>query len=114
MAAEAGPGWKPVGWNGICLNVPVHWEVSHLGTLHLQLDDGSGPTLELKWRRLSRQFSLERHLKRLSRQFRHAGGVEFRERSSVPEEWRTALNSFTAKAFTWSDARTRGEGLQIL
>ena len=112
MAAEAGPGWKSVGWNGICLNVPAHWELSHLGTFHLQLDDGSGSTLELKWRRLSREVSLERHLKRLSRQFRHAGEVEFRERA-VPEEWRAALTSFTAKAFMWSEARIRGEGILL-
>jgi len=110
MAAEAGPGWKPLGWNGVRLNVPAHWEVSRLGTFHLQLDDGSGPTLELKWRRLSRQFFPERHLKRLSRQFRHAGGIEFRERA-VSEEWRAALYPFTAKAFAWSDAHIRGEGV---
>ncbi|HYR03474.1 MAG TPA: hypothetical protein VES58_09025, partial [Syntrophobacteria bacterium] len=110
MAAEAGPGWKPLGWNGIRLNVPAHWEVSHLGAFHLQLDDGSGSTLELKWRRLSRQVSPERHLKRLSRRFRRAGGVEFRERA-VPEEWRAALNRFAADAFTWSEAKIRGEGV---
>ena len=110
MAAEAGPGWKQLGWNGVRLNVPAHWEVSHLGTFHLQLDDGSGPTLELKWRRISRQFSSECHLKRLSRQFRHTGGIEFRERA-VSEEWRAALYRFTAKAFTWSDAHIRGEGV---
>jgi len=110
MAAEAGSGWKPLGWNGVRLNVPAHWEVSHLGAFHLRLDDGSGPTLELKWQRLSRQVSPERHLKRLSRRFRRAGGVEFRERA-VPEEWRAALNSFTVEAFTWSEAHIRGEGV---
>jgi hypothetical protein len=112
MAAEAGPGWKPLGWNGVRLNVPAHWEVSLLGALHLQLDNGSGPTLELKWRRLSRQFFPERHLKRLARQFRHTEGVEFREHA-VPEEWRAALTSLTAKAFTWSDTHTRGEGVLL-
>lgn len=110
MAAEAGPGWKPLGWNGVRLNVPAHWEVSRLGTSHLQLDDGSGPTLELKWQGLSRPVSPEHHLKRLSRRFRHAGGIEFRERA-VPDEWRAALNRFTAEAFTWSEVRIRGEGV---
>jgi hypothetical protein len=110
MAADAGPGWKPLGWNGVRLNVPAHWEVSHLGAFHLHLDDGSGRTLELKWQRLSRQVSPERHLKRLSRRFRRAGGVEFWERA-VPKEWRAALNSFNAEAFTWSEADIRGEGV---
>jgi len=112
MAAEAGVGWKPLGWNGVRLNVPAHWEVSQLGAFHLQLDDGSGPTLELKWRRLSHQVSPERHVKRLSRRFRHAGAVEFRERA-VPEEWRAALNRFAAEAFTWSEAQIRGEGVLL-
>jgi hypothetical protein len=110
MAAEAGPGWKPLGWNGVRLNVPAHWEVSRLGAFHLQLDDGSGPTLELKWQRLSPHVGPERRLKRLSRRFRRAGGVEFRERA-VPERWRAALNDFNAEAFTWSGAHTRGEGV---
>jgi hypothetical protein len=110
MAAEAGPGWKPLGWNGVRLTVPAHWEVSRLGAFHLQLDDGCGPTLELKWQRLSRQVSPERHLKRLSRRFRRAEEVEFRERA-VPEEWRAALNSFVAEVFTWSEAQLRGEGV---
>lgn len=107
--AEVGPGWKPLGWNGIRLNVPAHWEVSVLGTFHLQLDDGHSPTLELKWRRLSRGFSPEPHLKRVARHFCHRGEVEFRERP-VPEEWRTALDSFTANAFTWGAVDARGEG----
>jgi hypothetical protein len=112
MAAEAGAGWKPLGWNGVRLNVPAHWEVSHLGAFYLQLDDGSGPTLELKWRRRSRQVSPERHVKRLSRRFRRAGGVDFRGRA-VPAKWRAALNSFTAEAFTWSEARIKGEGVSL-
>jgi hypothetical protein len=112
MAAEAGAGWKPLGWNGVRLNVPAHWEVSQLGAFHLQLDDGSGSSLELKWRRLSRQLSPHRHVKRLSRRFGHAGGVDFRERA-VPEEWRAALNRFAAEAFTWSEAQIRGEGVLL-
>jgi len=110
MAAAAGAGWKPLGWNGVRLNVPIHWEVSHLGAFHLQLDDGSGPTLELKWQRLSRPVSPERHLKRLARRFRHAGGVEFRRRA-VPDEWRAALKSFTVEGFTWREATIRREGV---
>jgi len=109
MAAEAGAGWKPMGWNGVRLNVPAHWETSVLGPFHLQLDDGAGPALELSWRRLSRGLSSEPHLKRLIRQFRHRPGVEFRE-GPVPREWREVLDSFSANAFAWSAADTRGEG----
>jgi hypothetical protein len=111
MAVEAGSGWKPLGWNGVRLNVPDNWEVSHLGASHLQLDDGKGPTLELKWHR-SPQVPPERHVKRLSRRFRRAGGVDFRERA-VPEEWRAAINRFAAGAFTWSEAGMRGEGVSL-
>jgi len=112
MAAEAGPAWKPLGWNGVRLNVPTHWEVSRLGASHLQLADGNGPTLELKWQRLSRPVSPEHHLKRLSRRFRHTGGVDLRERA-VPDEWRAALDSFTAEAFTWTQGHIRGEGVLL-
>jgi hypothetical protein len=111
MAAEAGAGWKRLGWNGVCLNVPAHWEVSHLGAFHLQLDDGRGPTLELKWGR-SPQVPRDRHVKRLSRRFRRARGVDFRERA-VPREWRAALNRFATEAFTWSEAGMRGEGVSL-
>ena len=41
-----------MAWNGISMRVPSQWEVSFLAKSYLQLDDGMGPVLELKWQQV--------------------------------------------------------------
>ena len=112
MVPGAGKSWKPLAWNGVCLRVPPNWEVSSLAPRHLQVDDGEGPVLELKWRRLEGRFSHEVHLKRLARFSGPVARLTFEEKP-LAEEWRQALHGFDVRGFAWQTSDIGGEGAII-
>jgi hypothetical protein len=101
--------WKMLAWNGIRLHIPSEWQVNSVASKYLQVEDGTGPTLELKWQRLKGRVSLKTHLRKLSRLSQAASGVDF-QRRPMPEEWRDALTGFEAEAFAWYGVDFRGEG----
>ncbi len=101
--------WKLVAWNGVSLRVPPQWEVSSLATSYLQLDDGMGPVLELKWQQLKGFFSHKAHLKKLARLSRSAAGLHFRE-TPLPKIWRQALPNFEVQSFVWKGPEISGKG----
>lgn len=101
--------WKLVAWNGISLRVPPHWEVGSLGTSYLQLEDETGPVLELKWQQLKRFFSHKAHLKKLARLSSSTPGLDF-EVTNLPEEWQHPLRNFEARSFKWQGQEVSGKG----
>ena len=109
MASPIPESWKLLAWNGISLHVPRHWEVSSLATSYLQLDDGVGPVLELKWQRLKGAFSHQAQIKKLARLSKAMSVQSFRQQPT-PERWRDALEDFEAQAFVWHGRKTGGEG----
>ena len=104
--------WKTVAWNGISMRVPFQWEVSSLGKSYLQLDDGMGPVLELKWQQVQGVFSHEGHLKKLARHSRSVSGLHFQQ-TSLPEEWRQALRHFETQCFEWRGKEINGKGVVL-
>ncbi|MEJ2429954.1 MAG: hypothetical protein P8075_13720 [Deltaproteobacteria bacterium] len=105
-------GWKTVAWNGISMQVPSQWEVSSLAKSYLQMEDGVGPVLELKWQQVRGVFSHQDHLKKLARHSRSVAGLSFRQ-ISLPEEWRQALRHFEAKCFEWQGGEINGKGVVL-
>jgi hypothetical protein len=101
---------KTVAWNGISMRVPSEWEVSSLAKSYLQLDNGRGPVLELKWQQVRGVFSHHNHLKKLARHSRSIAGLNFEE-TSLPEEWRQALRHFETKCFEWQGGEINGKGV---
>lgn len=110
MADSTPELWKLLAWNGISLRVPPHWEVSSLATSYLQLDDGDGPVLELKWQQLKGSFSHKSHMRKLARFSGAGSGVNFQQRS-LPERWRQLLQGFEAQSFEWHGQEIGGEGV---
>ena len=104
--------WKTVAWNGIRVQVPSQWEVSSLAKTYLQLDDGVGPVLELKWQQVRGVFSHQDHLKKLARHSRSVAVLSFQQ-TSLPEEWRQALRHFQAKCFEWQGGEVNGKGVVL-
>jgi hypothetical protein len=102
--------WKTVAWNGISMRVPSQWEVSSLAKSYLQLDDGMGPVIELKWQQVRGVFSHQDHLKKLARHSRSVPGLSFQE-TSLPEEWRQALRHFETQSFEWQGGEISGKGV---
>ena len=105
-------GWKTVAWNGISLRVPPQWEVSSLTKSYLQMDDGLGPVLELKWQQVRGVFSHQDHLKKLARHSKSVAGLRFQQ-TSLPEEWRQALRHFETKCFEWHGGGINGKGVVL-
>jgi hypothetical protein len=101
--------WKLVAWNGVSMRVPAQWEVGSLGVSYLQLEDQTGPVLELKWQQLNRFFSHKNHLKKLARLSNSAPGLDF-EVIHLPEEWRQPLRSFETQSFKWQGRQVGGKG----
>jgi hypothetical protein len=104
--------WKTVAWNGISMRVPCQWEVSFLAKSYLQLDDGIGPVLELKWQQMKGAFSHQDHLKKLARHSRSVPGLKFQQ-TSLPKEWRQALSHFEAQCFEWQGGEINGKGVVL-
>jgi hypothetical protein len=104
--------WKTVAWNGISMQVPSQWEVSFLAKSHLQLDDGRGPVLEVKWQQVRGVFSHQDHLKKLARHSRSVPGLHFQQ-TSLPEEWRRALSHFETQCFEWQGKNINGKGVVL-
>ena len=105
-------GWKTVAWNGISMRVPSLWEVSFLAKSYLQLDDGMGPVLELKWQQVKGVFSHQDHLQKLARHSRSVTGLSFQQ-TSLPEEWRQALRHFETQCFEWQGGEIKGKGVVL-
>ena len=105
-------GWKTVAWNGISMQVPSQWEVNSLAKSYLQMDDGLGPVLELKWQQVRGVFSHQDHLKKLARHSRSVSGLSFQQ-TSLPEEWQQALRHFETKCFEWQGGETNGKGVVL-
>jgi len=104
--------WKTVAWNGISIRVPSQWEVSSLAKSYLQLDDGMGPVLELKWQQVKGVFSHQDHLKKLARHSRSVPGLHF-QHTSLPEEWRQVLGHFETQCFQWQGGEIQGKGVVL-
>jgi len=92
------------------MRVPSQWEVSSLAKSYLQLDDGMGPVIELKWQQVRGVFSHQDHLKKLARHSRSVPGLSFQE-TSLPEEWRQALRHFETQSFEWQGGEISGKGV---
>ena len=105
-------GWKTVAWNGISMEVPSQWEVTSLAKSYLQMEDGVGPVLELKWQQVRGVFSHQYHLKKLARHSRSVAGLRFRQ-TSLPEEWRQVLRHFEAECFQWQGGEINGKGVVL-
>ena len=101
--------WKVLAWNGVSLCVPPHWEVNLLDTSYLQLEDGIGPVMELKWQQLRGKFSHEAHLRKLAKLSSVGSRVTFKE-TVLPEKWQQALGKFEAQSFEWHGPTASGEG----
>jgi len=112
MNSENLESWKTVAWNGISMRVPSKWEVSSLAKSYLQLDDGTGPVLELKWQQLRGVFSHQDHLKKLARHSRSVPGLNFQQ-TSLPDEWRQALRHFETQCFEWQGGEINGKGVVL-
>jgi hypothetical protein len=112
MNSRNSDSWKTVAWNGISMRVPSQWEVSSLAKSYLQLDDGRGPTLELKWQQVRGVFSHQAHLKKLARHSRSVRGLNFQQ-TSLPEEWRQALGHFETQCFEWQGGKINGKGVVL-
>ena len=56
-----------LAWDGLSLTAPAAWEPGRLGKGYMQLEDASGPRLELRWQRVPQGFAPEKALKRLAR-----------------------------------------------
>ncbi len=104
--------WKTVAWNGICMRVPSQWEVSSLAKSYLQLDDGMGPVLELKWQQVRGVFFHQDHLKKLARHSRSIPELNFQQ-TSLPEKWRQALRHFETQCFEWQSGEINGKGVVL-
>ena len=104
--------WQTVAWNGISMRVPSQWEVSSLTKSYLQLDDGIGPVLELKWQQVKGVFSHQNHLKKLARHSRSVPELNFQQ-TSLPEEWRQALRHFDTQYFEWQGGEVNGRGVVL-
>ena len=104
--------WQTVAWNGISMRVPSQWEVSSLTKSYLQLDDGIGPVLELKWQQVRGVFSHQDHLKKLARHSRSVPELNFQQ-TSLPEEWHQALRHFEAQYFEWQSGEVDGKGVVL-
>ena len=105
-------GWKTVAWNGISMRVPSLWEVNSLAKFYLQLEDGMGPVLELKWQQVKGVFSHQDHLQKLARHSRSVTGLSFQQ-TSLPEEWRQALRHFETQCFEWQGGEINGKGVVL-
>ena len=104
--------WKLLAWNGVSLRVPPHWEVNLLDRSYLQLDDGMGPVMEIKWQQLRGRFSHKAHLRKLANFSPIASNLDFQQRP-LPEKWHRALRKFEAQSFEWHGAKISGEGAII-
>ncbi len=104
--------WQTVAWNGISMRVPSQWEVSSLTKSYLQLDDGIGPVLELKWQQVRGVFSHQDHLKKLARHSRSVPELNFQQ-TSLPEEWHQALRHFETQYFEWQSGEVDGKGVVL-
>lgn len=100
---------KLVAWNGVSMHVPAQWEVGLLGTSYLQLEDETGPVLELKWQQLKRFFSHKAHLKKLARLSSSTPGLDF-EVTHLPDEWQHPLRNYEAQSFKWQGQEVSGKG----
>ncbi|UCG11965.1 MAG: hypothetical protein JSU72_15825 [Deltaproteobacteria bacterium] len=80
-----------------------------MGTSFLQLDDGVGPVLELKWQALRGKYSRNSILIKLARQSATVDDLNFRQ-EPVPDDWREALCGFDVQGFVWHGPEVKGEG----
>jgi hypothetical protein len=104
--------WKALAWNGVSLRVPPHWEVNLLDMSYLQLSDGFGPVMEIKWQRLKDDFSHEAQLRKLAKHYSSGSRLNFQQ-IPLPEEWHKALSRFEAQSFRWHGTKISGEGAII-
>jgi len=110
-AADDGVGGITLGWAGVRLTVPSHWQVAGIGRDYLLLGEGTHPRLELKSAPVRGAFHLQRHLRRLERGTRGAG-VDFRS-VPVPRRWAPLVRGLQAAAFAWESVRGAGTGLLL-
>jgi hypothetical protein len=104
--------WKILAWNGVSLRVPHHWEVNLLDKSYLQLDDGMGPVMEMKWQQLRGRFSHRAHLRKLVKSSSVASNLSFHQRP-LPEKWHQVLGNFETLSFEWHGTKIAGEGAII-
>jgi len=102
--------WKQVAWNGVCFPVPASWEVVQIGPCYLQFENGAGPSMEIKWGRVSGDFSHQSHLKRIQARHRRRS-MDPIQPWSPPSRWQKVLSRFTLSGFTWQRAHHKGQGL---
>ncbi len=112
MVFSSQDSWKVLAWNGVSLRVPPQWEVNLLDSTYLQLDDGMGPVMEIKWRQLRGSFSHQAHLKKLAKLSAAESKLNFQQ-TPLPEKWRQALSNFEAQFFKWRGLKIGGEGAVI-
>jgi hypothetical protein len=80
-----------------------------LDKFYVQLDDGMGPVMEMKWQQLKGTFSHETHLRRLAKFSSGASKLKVRQ-VPLSEKWQQALGKFEVLSFEWLGPKVGGEG----
>jgi hypothetical protein len=110
MNESDGLPFKAIGWNGLSFRVPAGWEIGKMGARYLLFEEESGPKLEIKWRKVGRNFSLEAQLNRFSEARGKKSGAAVRK-LPIPEEWQKSLEGFYSLGFSWQEETLGGTGL---
>ncbi len=101
-------GTKVFAWAGLRFCLPSGWETGQLEKDHGWLESDFKPVMEFKTAIVRGRFSFRRHLKQLET----ASSLRLK-RVDMPVAWRSHLNGFHARAFTWQGPRLGGDGLLI-
>ncbi len=104
--------WKEIAWNGISFMVPENWEVGKIGLRYLVLETKARPVLELKWARITGEFSHNRHFRHLAALHEKDKHLTLRD-CSLPPEWEKALNDYEVSAFQWEGKTIGGMGVIV-
>jgi hypothetical protein len=104
------PLTKEIAWNGIRFNAPSSWEVAHINSCHLILENASQPAMEVKWSSIKGKFSHRTHLKRLAAHQAKSLKKSISE-WRLPSDWKRALADFETSGFIWQGETRSGRGV---
>ncbi len=102
--------WQDIAWNAVRLQIPADWQPAVILTNHLVFEYDFRPVFELKWRKIKGNFSLQRQLKRLTKDIDKQAEAELLPRQ-IPQRWEDALKEYLVTGFSWQAAQGSGRGI---
>jgi hypothetical protein len=103
--------WQLIGWDGITVRVPPHWQPTVILRDYLFFEHEGRPVLEVKWQYAGRRFAPDRVLGKIGKTLRQ-GRSELRE-WNIPPALQETVSRFTVTGFQFREGPYDSRGLLL-